>query len=382
MMESDSIATPGAPPPNHAAAAPAVIANMPLTCRERINRMMQRKDHDRIPRCDNYWPDTLDRWRGEGLVGDPLDHLGSDIEGVCWSWPKPFPGREEVVSEDHDTKTVINAMGNTLRHSKVRSSTPEHVAFGCADREQWHAEYRPALLAAPSGIDLDAVRARVKPGKDRGLWLTLKGIEPITGVHQLVGDEVALIAEAAEPDWVADMAEVFTDLILRDFQIIVDADLPIDGMWLYGDLAYNHGPFFSPTMYRELFAPQHQRMVDWAHGHDLRVIYHTDGDFRLLMDDMLATGIDCLQPLEAKAGLDLRELVPAHGDRVSFMGNIDMIVASTNDLDRVEAEVIAKINAGKAHRGYCYHSDHSVPTDVSWTTYRRIIALLNEHGGY
>ncbi len=316
------------------------------------------------------------------MVGEPSDHLRADIHGICWSWPRPFPGRREVIGEDDQTVTAIDEQGNTTRQSKLHSSTPEHVAFGCTGAEQWYDTYRPALLSSPSLIDLDAVKLQAAAGAAQQRWLTLQGIEPITGVHQLVGDETALIAEAAEPEWVADMARVYTDLILRDFQRVLDAVPHIDGMWLFGDLAYNHGPFFSPAMFRDLFAPQHARMVEWAHGRGLRVIYHTDGDFRLLIDLMLATGIDCLQPLEAKAGLDLRELTPAYGERVCFMGNIDMTIASTNDEARLEAEVRAKLAAGMAGRGYAYHSDHSVPPDVSWATYQQIIRLVERYGQY
>ena len=40
-----------------------------LTSRERVNRMMERRDQDRIPRHESFWPETITRWAGEGLVG-------------------------------------------------------------------------------------------------------------------------------------------------------------------------------------------------------------------------------------------------------------------------------------------------------------------------
>lgn len=353
-----------------------------MDSRTRVDRMMKRQPHDRIPRFDGYWPETLERWRREGMQGDALDHLQADIAGVCWSWPMPFPGRREVVAEDSDTVTVINAMGNTVRESKTHSTPPEHVAFGCTTRDQWHEIYRPALIAAPPQFDASEVLGAASAGHQRKQWCCLRSIEAISGVHQLIGDETALIAEACEADWVIDIATVYTDLILRDFDAMLDAGVKVDGMWVFGDLAYNHGPFFSPAMYRDIFAPQHRRMGDWAHARGLPMVYHTDGDYRLLIDAMLDTGIDCLQPLEAKAGLDLAELVPVYGKRVSWMGNIDMTVASTNDLDALEAEVKAKLAAGMSQNGYAYYSDHSVPPDVSWQTYQHLIKLLDRYGNY
>ena len=48
----------------------AVMSVPELTGRERVNRALERRDHDRIPRWDHPWPETLERWRGEGFEGD------------------------------------------------------------------------------------------------------------------------------------------------------------------------------------------------------------------------------------------------------------------------------------------------------------------------
>jgi uroporphyrinogen decarboxylase len=135
-------------------------------------------------------------------------------------------------------------------------------------------------------------------------------------------------------------------------------------------------------MYRELIWPDHQRLADFAHAHGLKAIYHTDGDVNGVLDLYIGAGFDCLQPLEAKADMDVRTLGPRCGDRLALMGNIDARVLSTNDADRVEAEIATKLAAGMATRGYAYHSDHSVPPDVSWSTYRLVVDLLDRYGRY
>ena len=53
-----------------------------LTGRERVQRMFARQDHDRVPRYDSYWPETITRWQREGLDGGEeaaLDSLGADF---------------------------------------------------------------------------------------------------------------------------------------------------------------------------------------------------------------------------------------------------------------------------------------------------------------
>lgn len=93
-------------------------------------------------------------------------------------------------------------------------------------------------------------------------------------------------------------------------------------------------------------------------------------------------GFDALQPLEAKAHMDVRELAPTVGDRLTLFGNIDVMTMSTNDLDKIEAEIASKFAAGKSVPSYISHSDHSVPPAVSWETYQGVIDLVEKHGWY
>jgi uroporphyrinogen decarboxylase len=344
--------------------------------------MLERRDHDRVPRSDGYWPDTIRRWQGEGLDGDGatvLAMLGNDVQGLCWSWPVPFPGQYEVIAEDEQTRTFRDSMGKIERQWKDRSGTPEHVAFDCDSAAKWFDRYRPALLSQPPSPKTSDDPGTADAG---GRFRVLRGIEAFEGMRQLVGDEVLLMAMAAEPEWVRDMARTYTDLILRDWQAVLDAGRPADAIWPYGDMGYNHGPFFSPAMYRELIQPEHRRMGQWASERGLKYIYHTDGDIRPLIDGLLDAGIHCLQPMEAKANVDVRELAPQYGDRLSFFGNIDARVMETNDPERVEAEITEKFAAGMARRGYAYHSDHSVPPSVSWSTYQHVIAMVDRYGWY
>jgi uroporphyrinogen-III decarboxylase len=135
-------------------------------------------------------------------------------------------------------------------------------------------------------------------------------------------------------------------------------------------------------MYRELIWPDHKRLADWAHAHRMKFIYHTDGDVNAVIDLYVEAGFDCYQPIEAKAGIDIRRLAPKYGDRLAFFGNIDVMIMGSNDKARIEQEIAAKFAAGKATRGYIYHSDHSVPPTVSWDSYQFVMQMVEKYGGY
>lgn len=362
------------------------MAATPLTSRERVNRAFERGELDRVPRHDSFWGETIARWQKEGLDGDAQtvlrEYLRSDIGGVGWTWPQPYPGRREVIAEDEQTQTVIDGFGKTIRLWKGRSGTPEHHGFGCQTPDDWYNVYKPALLSRPVQIDVDASVRAAEQCRKNGLWISISGVEAFEQTRALLGDEIALMAMAGEPEWIRDISVTITDALIRQFEAVVERGVKLDGVWVFGDMAYNHATMCSPAMYRELIWPDHKRLADWAHAHGARFIYHTDGNVTGVLDLYLQAGFDGFHPIESKAGMDIREMGPRIGDRLLFFGNVDVMVMGSNDRGRIEAEVRSKLAAGMATRGYIYHSDHSVPPMVSWETYRYIIELLDRHGEY
>jgi uroporphyrinogen decarboxylase len=361
------------------------VSKAVLTGRERVRRMFQRQEQDRIPRHDTFWKETIERWQSEGLDGDRqtvLDMLESDFYQLCWCWPRSFPGEDVIVEQDEQTKVIRDGHGKLVRYWKHRSGTPEHLGFDCSTREIWETRYKPALLQNMYQLDIDSIRKNHAAGRAANRWVHLTGIEAFEHTRTLMGDEISLMAMVEDPEWVIDVARTITDVVLSNFQQVVDSGIDADGVWIYGDMAYNHATMCSPAMYRELIWPQHKRMADWAHEHGMKFIYHTDGDINGVMDLYAEAGFDCVQPLEAKANVDIRELLPRYGDRLAFFGNINVMLMATNDRDRIEAEIRSKLEAGKSTRGYAYHSDHSVPPQVTWETYKFIMDCVKRYGAY
>jgi uroporphyrinogen decarboxylase len=347
--------------------------------------MFARQDQDRVPRHESFWQETITRWQGEGLQGgeaDVLNLLGSDFRQLCWCWPQCFPGEEKLVSEDELTKVIRESNGRLARYWKYRSGTPEHLGFECDTREIWEQRFKPALLKKWLQINPADIAAKYAEARSQGKWCHLTGVESFEETRQMMGDEITLMAMAEDPDWIIDVSRTLTDVVLRNFDAAIATGIHPDGVWVYGDMAFKTATMCSPSMYRELIWPDHKRMADWAHAQGMKFIYHTDGDIRGVMDLYLQAGFDCLQPLEAKASMDIRQLCPKYGDRIAFFGNVDVMVMVTNDLEKIEAEVSAKVEAGKATRGYAYHSDHSVPPSVSWSTYQAIIKMVEKYGRY
>ena len=362
-----------------------------LTSRERVQRAMERKDQDRIPRHDSFWNETLSRWVTEGLEAPDnvvlsrakaLAALNTDFQELCWYWPHPFPGRNEVIEEDEHTRVTLNESGTIERYWKEKSGTPQHIGWDCDSHDKWEKVYKPAMVNQPLQLDLKEMRAQYAEGQAAERWSYMAGVEPFECIRKIIGDESFMYMVFDDPEWIIDIASTEVDLLLRNYQAVIDAGIQPDGVWIFGDMAFKNATFCSPASYRELIWPQHKRIADWAHANGMKMIYHTDGDVRGVLDLYLEAGFDCLQPLESKASMDVRKLVPEYGDRLSFFGNIDVMKLLTNDLDLIEEEIKSKFAAGMAGHGYIYHSDHSVPPQVSWQTYLRVVEFVDRYGNY
>jgi uroporphyrinogen decarboxylase len=97
---------------------------------------------------------------------------------------------------------------------------------------------------------------------------------------------------------------------------------------------------------------------------------------------MVEAGIDCLQVIEVKAGMDLLKLYRDYGDRLSFMGGIDVRTLYSNDRDIIDEELQLKIPVVKGNYGYVLHSDHSIPNTVDYESYQYFIERGLELGRY
>jgi uroporphyrinogen-III decarboxylase len=199
---------------------------------------------------------------------------------------------------------------------------------------------------------------------------------------RIIGMKNALELMALEPDVIARFVERIGEFSYQaGLAQIKAAGGMLSGMYIWGDVAYRRGMFFSPAYWRKVFKPVVRRLCELFHSHNLPVIYHGCGNATAILDDLIEAGIDGYNPLEAKAGLDVIDLRRKLGHRLCFAGNLDVTVWAHNDRREVREALLRKLNAAKGG-GFIPQSDHSVPSNVSGETYDDIVELVRKHGRY
>ena len=196
----------------------------------------------------------------------------------------------------------------------------------------------------------------------------------------MAGTETVLIAMMEEPEWVKDMFHTYLDSCIALFGRIWDAGYRFDSIQWPDDMGYKGTTFFSKEMYRDLLKPAHKRAADWAHERGVYAHLHSCGDVHPFIPDLMEIGVEMLNPVEVKAGMDPVALKKTYGDRLGFHGGINALLYNTPDKLWEEMERIIPVM--KEQGGYILSSDHSVPDCVTLEDFRTFTDLAKRLGTY
>jgi uroporphyrinogen decarboxylase len=368
-----------------------------VTSCERIRRTFLGQAVDRIGVVDYYWGPTVARWRQEGL-GQSQPEYAFDHDIIYFFFDPRFGFEEKVLAEDDEYRTIYTIDGeilkipkdpdNTIRKTDVLGIPVDYTIKTRGDWErhrhlytagEWRLHSNPPLSGSWFGVpDLDYLRNRYQEAAEGKRFKCLVFREPYECVREVLGTEGMLTQMALDPGFVAEMLEHNLQITFRMIEIYEELGMPMDGYWVWGDIAYNKGLMFSPEMYDRLIRPFHERLFERLGEF---FIYHTDGFIQPHLPHLLEVGIRGINPLEVKAGNDFFAIVDRFGEEMVITGGIDVRILCSNDQKAIERELKAKIRHGKRKK-YIFHSDHSIPPDVSLDTYRFVIEKVRELGEY
>ena len=124
---------------------------------------------------------------------------------------------------------------------------------------------------------------------------------------------------------------------------IVDHNLP-RLLWIGQDLCDTRSPVLSPQLLDKLYFPQLARAVEPLKKIGVRLVWHTDANYRMIIDRLLQLGIDGFQGFyETDDGIRLHELAKKtnlDGDPVILFGSVATAwVLPNGTVDDVRADV-------------------------------------------
>lgn len=324
-----------------------------MTARQRFHETMHYGQPDRVP------------WLEEGLRDDVLE------QWLCQGLSREAD-LAEMFGYDHRERIELDFEPNTesrptvlTRHDLLalrRSLDPDHPKHWPDDWTQSVKRWRDRdfLLELPI---------------HRGLFLTM-------GVGDWASLEPFLYRLADEPALVRDVMDIhaafaasLAERVLRDLKIdFASFSEPIGG---------NSGPLVSPATYRQVVLDSYRPVLDVLRRHNVgTIVFMTYANARVLLDDVLAAGFNCLWAMETESqSMDYLALRRQYGKSLRLIGGIDLDCL-LRDEAAIEREVMRRAPQLLADGGYIPVADGRVRASMpfgNYTCYRRLLQRMTQH---
>jgi uroporphyrinogen decarboxylase len=339
---------------------------MEMTSVERVLRVLRRQEPDRIPHFE--W--IIDRRVRDAICpGSTMEEFTVRM-GLDAILTAPDYRREQI-----GPNRFRNEWGTVVEYTTEEHGLPvEGPIRSLNDLDR----YRPPDPLAPGRFaSLERLVGRYKGKLAIGVHLN----DVLSVPRNLMGFENLMAAFGEQPELVRALVEmsVATNLTLAKEAVQRGADFVFTG----DDYASTERPFISPRMFRELLHPQLRRVMIGFKELGLLVIKHTDGNILPILDMIVDSGIDALDPIDPLAGLDIGEMKRRFAGQLALKGNVDCAHTLTNGTEKqVVEETLSVIRKAGEGGGLILSSSNSIHSGVKPGNYLAMWNAIRMYGQY
>ncbi len=326
-----------------------------MTPRERWFAVLNREKPDRVP---------MDYWATPEANEKLMRHLGCEneralfdrlhIDKVMSVGPVPYSlgflgeGEDIFGCRYRDVNYGTGVYSECIYNPLAKYETLEEI-----EREyKW-----PSL----DGLDYSGIPDQVVGKEDYPIQGG--GSEPFLTYKNLRGQEQAFMDLILNPEIVHFCLDKLFDLAYQNTLRIYE-QIPGKVMLTYvaEDLGTQAGLMYSPEQIHEFLIPRMKRMMDLAHETGAFVFHHSDGAIREIAPDMIAAGIDILNPIQWRCkGMEREGLKRDFGDKVIFHGGVDnQYTLAFGSVEEVRQEVRDNLRILGEGGGYILAPCHNI----------------------
>jgi uroporphyrinogen decarboxylase len=299
---------------------------------------------------------------------------GTPCKMPAWAMPERANGRWEIHSKSGRLLAIMpdgaQYFEQTFWIFLEEDDDPARIPEAMGE-SMWTAVGSPPgpLVAGPDGLEkLAAGAKRLRETSNRAIIALFGGNLLETGQFFYRNDEFLLML-AADPDRVNRFLDALVEMHLANLERFLGAVGPYIDVILFGDdLGMQHGPQMSPAMYREYFKPRHAMM--WNRAKELanvKVMLHCCGGVRELMPDLIAAGLDAINPVQISSrGMEAEGLKRDFGkDMVFWGGGCDTQQVLPNGTpDQVREHVKRQVATLYPGGGFVFQQVHNIMSNV------------------
>jgi uroporphyrinogen decarboxylase len=165
----------------------------------------------------------------------------------------------------------------------------------------------------------------------------------IQGAYHRYGLELFSYSYAEDPELVSKFIDTSSRYNLNKILPALEAEFcPL--FELGSDVAFKNGLLFPPPFLRKHYIPYLERAAAALHQKGIKAYVHSDGDLNQIIDDIVASGVDGLHPIDPSAGMSIPE-VRKKFPKLFILGGIDGRNMAFGTPEMVKKEVQQAIEA-------------------------------------
>ncbi len=359
-----------------------------MNARERFRATCRFQPIDRPFRFETigFWPETIERWKNEGLPEDvdvlsAFIHFGMDLRipflvggGYNAGFVPAF--EEEVFEETSEYRILRTTYGSVIKEFKSRESAlPQFLEFPVKDLKTFEDIKWRLDPATPERLEGWHESADFYNEADMPVYLYVCGL--FGQARHLLGFENLMFAYYDSPELVRAIGEQWVKLHTGVIEQMT-ASAKIDAIDFWEDMSYRNGPMIGPKLFREFMSPYYKQVIDCARCCGVEVFeVDSDGNVDKLIPLFLEVGVNKFLPFEVQAGMDIREVRKKYGKNLIIEGGIDKRALAL-DFAAICEEVESKVPALLKDGGYFPAIDHYVPPDVPLENFEHFLNLVRD----
>jgi len=187
-----------------------------------------------------------------------------------------------------------------------------------------------------------------------GIYITC-----ISGAIDLFGWDLLLLALGENPGGFGQVMNRYASWIQQYFDALAEADVPV--VMIHDDIVWSSGPFARPDWYRRYVFPHYHKYIRPLVESGKRVLFTSDGDYTLFVDDIAAAGVHgfFMEPLT-----DMRMVAEKYGRTHVIAGNADTRILLKGDKREIRAEVERCMAIGKPCPGFILSVGNHIPPNT------------------
>lgn len=297
-----------------------------MSKRERVMATLNHEPVDRAPLLDqlSYNPGVIADWTGKKIDGfnyaiddicavarltmdivmPPVAPCGTErvttpdgwvFQRDNWTtWMVERPFKDEEGAKAHMLRQILDLRNAQWDAEEERRKFHDYIA----DLQQRLGETQ--ILAFPTGTGLCGAYG------DQGMGL-----------------ELFAYFFSSYPDIFREYMDLSMAAGIRKTEIIADEYRKFSPVVLIAeDFSTKQGPIFPPEFLNEFHYPNIKRLTEIWHEHGIKALYHSDGNYRKVIPDLMACGVDGFYCLEPNCGMDVVEFKKTWPEMV-WAGGVD-----------------------------------------------------------